>query len=88
MEIHPTTIAFWSHWREEHENWKIVELPDLPAFVATDINRRLSSSNMDFSSPIDETATITREVCETRADAHTYIALRCVQYALEKLGVL
>lgn len=83
--IGPTAHAFWNHWRDEHSQWRIVELST--GFVATDVNRRMSIDNMDFSSPINETMSYTNEVCETRELAHTYIALRCTQYALEKLGV-
>ena len=83
--ISPTAHAFWSHWRDEHQHWKIIESGEI--FIATDAGRRLSASNMDFSSPIDATASFTKEVCRTKTEAHTYIALRCTQHALEQMGL-
>lgn len=81
--IGPTAHAFWNHWRDEHSQWRIMDVP--AGFIATDRGRYLEPSSEAVVDPMAQK--FTAEICSTRALAHTYIALRCTQYALEKLGV-
>lgn len=83
MEISPTAVAFWNHWRDEHRFWSISEV-EQGVYIATD-RKRFLAGDEEFNDILS--VTYTAEVCASRVEAHTFIALHCTQYALTKLGV-